>query len=242
MNDGQAARLRRRLVDPARAATGRAAPSASSAGRRSAGAAAGPRGHRVPARDVVATLGQPLEPAVGDGDPPQLVGAVDRGAEGEPAAVLRGRSSAGLSPRVRSLLIPEPGIRSCAAERFRPPVGVASEPSAANSQMSLRLPAPPSSRCPSAAIVRPSGSHVGADEHRARTARDGGHGPGLDVDDVDVRPVVSEVGVAAPVRREGDPSSVGRPGRLAVRDRSVGQARWPRRSRRRPARGASTRS
>ena len=33
------------------------------------------------------------------------------------------------SPRVTSLLIPDPGIRSCRAERFRPPVGVASEPS-----------------------------------------------------------------------------------------------------------------
>ena len=42
--------------------------------------------------------------------------------------------------------MPEPGIRSCRALRLRPPSAAASEPSAANSQRSLRLPPRPSSR------------------------------------------------------------------------------------------------
>ena len=42
------------------------------------------------------------------------------------------------SPGVMSLFIAEPGMMSCAPDRFRPPSGVASEPSAANSQTSLR--------------------------------------------------------------------------------------------------------
>jgi hypothetical protein len=42
------------------------------------------------------------------------------------------------SPGVMSLFIPEPGMMSCRSERLRPPFGVASLPSAANSQMSLR--------------------------------------------------------------------------------------------------------
>ena len=69
-------------------------------------AAAGPR-DGVPARDVVAILGQALEPAVGDGDPPQLVGAVDRGAECRAS----GRPSTGSSraPSPRGQVAAHPG-------------------------------------------------------------------------------------------------------------------------------------
>ena len=65
------------------------------------------------------------------------------------------------SPIVTSLFMPEPGIRSCSADRLRPPSALASEPLAAKSQMSLRDPAPAGNRLPSAAMVFPSGSHVG---------------------------------------------------------------------------------
>ena len=69
---------------------------------------------------------QPLDPPVGHGDPPQLVGAVDRCAEMDPATARR-RRQAGPSPVVTSLFIPEPGMRSWRPDRFRPPVGVASD-------------------------------------------------------------------------------------------------------------------
>ena len=226
-----------RLAAAPRAATGRAARSASSAGRRSAHATADPCGTGVPARDVVAPLGQPLEPAIGDGDPPQLVGAVDRGAEGEPAAVLRRDQPRALAARH---VAAHPGAGH---QVVRAPTGSgrrsASRPTrrrrTARCRCGSRLRPRAGARAPRSCA--PSGSHVGAKNIErgprvtAVTAR------GLDVDDVDVQPAREEVGVASPVRREGDASSVGRPGRLAVRGPAIGQARWPRRSRRPPARG-----
>ena len=56
-----------------------------------------PARDRVPARQVVVALGQPLERAVGDGDPPELVGALDRRAEQDRPAVARSRP--GAAPR-----------------------------------------------------------------------------------------------------------------------------------------------
>ena len=60
-----------------------------------------------------------------------------------------------------SLPMPAANMRSLGPERFRPPPRWASEPSAANSQMSLRLPPARGQRCPVTARVVPSGSHVG---------------------------------------------------------------------------------
>ena len=71
---------------------------------------------------------------------------------------------------------------------------------------------------------RPSGSHAGTKNvgsgppvTRVRT-------PGRDVDDDDVRPEL-EVVVAIELRRERDPRAVGRPGRVVVAGRAVGQPR-----------------
>ena len=85
----------------------------------------------------MAAVGQLLDGAVRGRDPPQLVGAVLRREERQPAAVADGISREP-SPGVMSLFMLEPGMRSCRADMFRPPFGVASLPSAANSQMSLR--------------------------------------------------------------------------------------------------------
>ena len=135
---------------------------------------------------------------------------------------------------VRSLFMLEPGIRSCSADRLRPPVGPASEPSAANSQMSLRLPARPSRRCPSAAIEVPSGIQVG----RPYTDR----GPAVmavsrrrrDIDDVDGL-AEGQVVIASAVRCEGDARAVRatRPARCRPPGRRSGARRRP--IRRRPA-------
>ena len=163
------------------------------------------------------------------GDPPELVRAVDRGVNriDRPSAV---GTSRGPPPGVTSLIIEAPGIRSCRAETFRPPVGVASDPSAAKSQMSLRMPAVPRYRLPSAATVRPSGSHVGVPKFDSgpavigRTAR-------VATSTTWMSGRAAEVVVPAAVRGERDARAIGRPGRLVVADRAVGQTR------RRTARG-----
>ena len=197
------------------------------------------RGDRVPARDVVAVLGEPLEPAVGDGDPPQLVRAVDRGAEVRASGRPSTRRAACPRRGSRRCSCPSPasgreGRTGCGprpASRRRRPRRTATRRSGCRRR--------PPVRCPSAAIVRPSGSQAGAKKLdrgprvTAVTARV------LDVDDVDVLVAAEQVGITPPVRDEGDPAPVRvtrpapdpRPGH-----RSGG---WPRRSPRRPATGAA---
>ena len=59
----------------------------------------------------------------GRGDPPQLVGAVDRAPRTSASGRRPRRGSAAPSPGTMSLFIVEPGIRSWAPVRFRPPPG-----------------------------------------------------------------------------------------------------------------------
>ena len=166
---------------------------------------------RVPARDVVATPGQSLQPAVADRDPPQLVGAVDRRAEEEPAPAPRcdelGRLAAGHVAGHRGTrheIVPGGQVPPALRGRIGPVRG--EQPDVVATPRPARHPMSEGGDRPS--VGQPRRRR----EHRSRPARDRRHDPGLDVDDVDVLAARAEVRVASPVRAERDPS-----GRRATR-------------------------
>ena len=172
----------------------------------------------------MATVGEALELSIGDGDPPQLVGAVDRGAEGEPAAILRRLQSGTLAacqvaahPGARHQVVPGREVPARRGRRVRP---IRREQPDVVAAPGATLESMPERRDRRAVRKPRRGS-----EMRPRTAGHRRHGPCLDVDHVDVEPGRDEVGVAPAVRCEGDPSAVGRPGGLAIRGAAVGQAR-----------------
>ena len=161
----------------------------SSAGRRSAGV---PRaGLRAPGRRASPrcsggpSVSRSSRPSA-TRDPPQLVGARDRGAEVEPAAV--GRRDERRRPRRRSRRWSSrsPGIRSCArrqvAAAARRRVG------AVRGEQPDVVAAAGPARPAGGRARRSSGRRQPRRrrEHRARPARDRGHDARLDVDDVDV--------------------------------------------------------
>ena len=178
----------------------------------------------VPARDVLATVREPFEPAICDGDPPQLVGAIDRGREGEPAAALRGDQPRALAPRqvaahpgaghqvVRRGDVPATGRRGVRSVRCEQPDVVPASRTALH---------PMPERRDRGAVGKPGRGG----EHRAGTAGHGRDRLRVDVDDVDVQPFRNEIRVPPAVRGEGDASSVGRPCRGAICGAAVGQAR-----------------
>ena len=178
--------------------------------------------HAVPARDVVATFGQALQPAVIDAQPPHLVRAVAGGRQVEPASVRRGQDGGRLAG---GQVAAHPGARHQVMARRQVAAAIGLGVRAVGGEKPDVVAAP----CAAGQAVaerrdrRAVGHPDRGDEGRQWTAGDRRDGARLDVDDVDVRPQ-HEVGVSTAVCTEGDPPAVGRPGGLAVCDRAIGQA------------------
>ena len=176
----------------------------------------------VERREEVAALGQLLERAVLDRDPPQLVGAVPRREERQPAAVGRrdqprpfARRDVAVHRRARHDVVPVGQVRAAAGRRLGAVGG--EEPDV----VAVAVGGDPSAeRRDRRAVGQPRRD----EERRLRAAGDAGADAGRDVDDDDVRPEL-EVVVAIELRREGDARAIGRPGRVVVAGRAVGQAR-----------------